>query len=167
MTRSLTDPLSHSILGLLLDTAGQYASTEHFNPVIHDCRAVEVPKPLFDTDCVSDRLIDMARKRSSAIGQAWALWHQDAQLKPDAIRPPEWVMDRNPSYQMRAIFKGNLRASILVLLKYNPETGTSESALSRACGATRKAVREALDHLEFCRMVQRHVIGNHGKIVRI
>lgn len=167
MTRSLQDPSSHAILGLLLDTVRQSGSIDHFNAVIQDCRALEVPRPLFDTDCVSKHFIDMAHQRSCAIGKTWGLWHQDIQLKTDAIRPPDWIMNKNPSYQIRAIFKGNLRSSILVLLKHNPDTGASESALSRACGATRKAVREALDHLEFCRMVQRQVIGNHCRIVRI
>ena len=153
MTRSLEDPLSQAILGLLLDTVRQSTSVDHFNSVIQNCNAWKCPRPLFDTDSVSDRLRDMARQRSCTIGQAWGLWHQSVQLKTDAIRPSDWIMDKNPSYQMRAVFKGNLRSSILVLLKHNPETGQSESALSRACGVTRKAVREALDHLEFCRMV--------------
>jgi DNA-binding GntR family transcriptional regulator len=64
-------------------------------------------------------------------------------------------MSNNPSLHKRAIFSGKLQASILVTLETDPSAGRSESALARACGATRNAIRDALDHLELCQFVQR------------
>ena len=46
ISRSLTDPLDHAVLGLLLDTARQSRSIDHFSSVIHQCQALEVPRPL-------------------------------------------------------------------------------------------------------------------------
>jgi hypothetical protein len=151
-------------MGMLLDMVRHASSMDHFNLIIRHCQPLQQPKPLFDLDRQSSALTDMARQTTSDLGQTWGLWCQPVSLKPDAIRPLPWIMDRNPSYQRRAIFGGNLRASILVMLATDPNVGQSESALARACCATRKAVREALDHLEFCRLVACQVTGNFRRI---
>jgi hypothetical protein len=57
--------------------------------------------------------------------------------------------------QWRADFKGDLRASILAELDANPDSGASESALARACGATRAATIDAVGKLELSGRVSR------------
>ncbi|MCF7972325.1 MAG: hypothetical protein K9N55_00775 [Phycisphaerae bacterium] len=164
MVNELSDQTQVATLGMLLDMVRQINSMDHFNLIIRQCKSLSQPKPLFDIDRQSPKLVDMAQQTTCETGQTWGLWCQPVLLKPDAIRPLPWIMDKNPSYQMRAIFGGNLRASILVMLATDPGVGQSESALARACCATRKAVREALDHLEFCRLVACQVTGNFRRI---
>lgn len=50
-----------------------------------------------------------------------------------------------------------------ILIRFEAR-GQSESALARACGVTRPAVREALDHLELCGLVNRPAV--QGKRAR-
>lgn len=164
MVNAMSDPTQAATMGMLLDMARQVHSIDHFNIIIRQCKPLQQPRPLFDIDRQSPTLIDLARKSTCDVARNWGLWCQPVSLKFDAIRPLPWIMDRNPCYQMRAIFGGNLRSSILVMLAADPNVGQSESALARACCATRKAVREALDHLEFCRLVACQVTGNFRRI---
>lgn len=164
MAESLSDQTHQATLGLLLDMVRCMTSTDHFNLIIRQCEPLGSHQPLFDVDRQSSLLIDMAQQTTCDTGRHWGLWCQPITLKPDAIRPLSWIMDKNPSFKMRAIFSGNLRSSILVMLAMDPDVGQSESSLARACCATRKAVREALDHLEFCRLVTCQVTGNFRRI---
>ena len=68
---------------------------------------------------------------------------------------------------LRAIFNGNLRASILETLVYDRKTGQNESVLAKCCGVARKAVWETLDHLEFCQMVRRGNVAGRVRIMLI
>lgn len=151
-------------LGLMLEFAKAYANTDHFNLAIKCCKPVQTSKPLFTVDRLSSSLASLAEKNCSLVGQRWGLWCEDVSLKDDAVRPLAWVMEQNPSLQWRAIFGGNLRASILEVLSTDEEAGQSESLLARRCHATRKAVREALDHLEFCRLVFRQSVAGKNLI---
>ncbi|MCI0499154.1 MAG: hypothetical protein L0Y36_05685 [Planctomycetales bacterium] len=150
-------------LGLLLDFAKASANTDHFNLAIKLCAPTQTSKPLFTVDRLSEPLASLARLNSSPIGRRWGLWCENVELKEDAIRPLAWVMEHNPTLKWRAVFGGNLRASILEILSADQQAGQSESLLARRCHATRKAVREALDHLEFCRLVLRRSAA--GKIL--
>lgn len=144
-----------AVLGLMLSLTKQYTGTDHFNLVIKQCKPIAPAEPLFVLDRKSDALANLAESRSCELGQQWGRWCEAVELKDDAVRPLHWLMDQNPSMQYRALFGGNLRVSILETLAFNPDAGQSESALARHCLATRKAVREALDHLEFCQLVLR------------
>jgi hypothetical protein len=150
-------------LGLMLDFAKDCADTEHFNLAIKLCTPAQTPKPLFTVDRLSEPLASLARQNTSPIGLQWGLWCENIEPKEDAVRPLSWVMEHNPALKWRAVFGGNLRASILEILSADLQAGQSESRLARRCHATRKAVREALDHLEFCRLVLRHPAA--GKIL--
>ncbi|MEN8127148.1 MAG: hypothetical protein ABFR90_04995 [Planctomycetota bacterium] len=149
-------------LGLILTTVKHCTGTDHFNLSIKKCTATGTPKPLFLSDRKSAGLAKLAQSRSGDLARQWGLWCEEVELKNDAIRPLGWLMDRNPELKHRALFGGNLRASILETLRFCPDAGQSESALARQCCATRKAVREALDHLEFCQLVLR--IHDAGKV---
>ena len=149
-------------LGLILTMTKYYTGTDHFNLVIKNCTAAESPKPMFLSDRNNANLTKLAQSRSCDLGRRWGLWCESVQLKEDAIRPLNWLMDQNPLLKHRALFGGNLRASILETLRFCPDSGESESALARYCYATRKAVREALDHLEFCQLALR--IHDTGKV---
>jgi hypothetical protein len=147
-------------MGLLLSIAKDFSGTDHFNLVIKKCRPLKKPKPLFEVDRKARQLWRLSQTNSSPISRKWGLWCEPVKLKENAVRPLTWVMQHNPSLQQRAVFSGNLRASILETLAHDKQAGQSESLLARHCHATRKAVREALDHLEFCQLiVRRNSIG--------
>jgi len=163
MATTVLDADASAAMGLLLSMAKDFSGTDHFNLIIKQCRPLKTPKPLFDVDRLSEKLLRLSQENSSPISRKWGLWCETVELKEDAVCPLEWVMQHNPSLHQRAIFNGNLRASILETLAHDKQAGQSESLLARHCHATRKAVREALDHLEFCQLVIRRSAA--GKIL--
>ncbi len=163
LTAQCTNPQTSAAFGLLLQTAGRMAKTEHFNLAAKQCTPIIPPKPLFESDRLSDTLAMLAHQKSSPLGLQWGLWSDPVQLAQDAVRPLSWLLEHNPSLKQRAIFNGNLRASILQTLAVDQQAGQSESQLARHCFATRKAVRDALDHLEFCQLILRR--ASAGKVL--
>ncbi|MEX1017280.1 MAG: hypothetical protein WD534_03010 [Phycisphaeraceae bacterium] len=161
----ITEAEVSAALGLVLDFARQHTQSDHLNIAIAVCRPADEGRPLFAIDQRSAAFKRLAEAQASTTARRWNLWTPAPTLKPDAIRPATWLMKRNPTLRYRAIFGGNLRVSILVTLLADPEAGRSESALARACGVTRKAVREALDHLAFCGLVSREADGARTRAV--
>jgi hypothetical protein len=163
----ITSPQQSSALGLTLTLARNHAESDHFNLAIKACKPLRAPIPLFDIDRQNDKFIALARKLSCPEGRQWGLWTPPERLYDDAIRPHSWIMRNNPSLHIRAVFSGKLPASILATLESDPSAGRSESALARACGATRNAIRDALDHLELCQLVQRKTLKGLVSILQI
>ncbi|MBW8016716.1 MAG: hypothetical protein FVQ82_11055 [Planctomycetes bacterium] len=161
----IDDPQTSAALGLLLDTVKSKIDIDHFNIVIKKCKTFKEPQPLFEVDRTNRKLAAMAKTTSCELGIKWGLWSPEPQLKEDTLKPTDWIMNENTKLINRAIFNGNLRASILETLTYDKQAGQSESALARYCGVTRKALRDALDHLEFCRMITRSSIAGKTKIM--
>jgi len=153
-------------LGLMLDIVKTRLDIDHFNIVIKKCKPLEEPMSLFSIDRKSKSLRAIAKSSACPDGIKWGLWCQDVQLKDEAVRSLEWIMARNRHLHSRAIFNGNLRASILETLTFDRQACESESSLARFCGVTRKAVREALDHLEFCQMIRRVNMAGRVGIMR-
>jgi hypothetical protein len=81
-----------------------------------------------------------------------------------SIKEPGIVMRDNPDLHYRAIFSGGLKASVIVSLIHSTEFGISESALAKSCGVNRKALLDALEHLEFCQLVCRESTTAKTKI---
>lgn len=161
MVGELSDFNVTAVLGLLIDTIGR--SGRELNVVKSLCHRADKPMPLFTVDRGSG-MADFVRRHSSRLSRKWNLWAEEMELKSDAIRPGEWIMQTNPSMRTRAIFGGNLRASAIAGLQYDAPNGASEAALARLCNVTRKAMHEAIDHLQFCDMVCRVRTGRDYQI---
>ena len=111
-------------------------------------RADPVPLALVQRD--SPTLGAVALEHASERSKRWGVWAPPVTPKESAIRPVRWILARDPEYRDRIIRKGDLRVSILETLRRDVENGVapSESALTRLSGATRTAVRKALQSLE-------------------
>jgi hypothetical protein len=160
----LDDATISATLGLMLEFVKERTGTDHFNLVLKECKPLEQPIPLFIIDRQSDKFANLSRFKSDSIAIKWGLWCDKPKFQTDMLRPQSWIWVNNPNLAQRAVFNGNLKASILETLRFNSNAGESESMLARYCNATRKAVREALDHLEFCRMIRRKVIAEKVSI---
>ncbi|MFI4912361.1 MAG: hypothetical protein ACIAQZ_11905 [Sedimentisphaeraceae bacterium JB056] len=123
--KDISCPEKLGVLKSLLSFAKREASTEHFNLAINACGD-------FENVVLHIDRVDYA-----------------------SIKEPAVVMEDNPDLHYRAIFSGGLKASVIVSLIHSTEFGISESALAKNCGVTRKALRDALEHLEFCQLVCR------------
>jgi hypothetical protein len=145
-------------MGLFLDAARGQGEGTAVDAVIDACEPAEVGQPLFDFDRKTPSLARFAREQASSVALRWNLW-TDVEIRPKIIRPPGWVFGANPSFRTRAILGGGLRASALACLEWDASQGASEAELARLCRVTRKAMHEALDHLEFCQLIQRTRVG--------
>lgn len=155
MVGEYQDPNALAALGLLLDTVAARANLHELGPVKSLCRPAPTAMPLFNVDRATPAMAAFVHRRASRLSRKWKLWAEEMELKPEALRPLGWILEANPSVQMRAIFGGNLRASILACLEFDRPDGASEAELARLCGVTRKAVHEAVEHLEFCSFISR------------
>lgn len=152
-------------LGLLLDLARERTHTDHLSIAIRRCRPLKPGQPLFNVDRALPGLAAEARNAASRTSRKWGLWTAPPEWKDEAIRPAAWVLRHNPSLLPRTVFSGSLRASVLVLLTSEPHAGRSESSLAAALHVTRKALREALDHLAYCGLVKRRRTGGASSAI--
>lgn len=146
---------SRPVLGLLLDSVRERRRTGHFNEAIGLCSRAATPGPLYDFQRASPRLAELAKSRASKLGRRWGVWVEPFEPKPEAIRPIRWVLARNPSFELRLRFEGDLRATIVETLRANPAAGRSELELARQCRASRDALRKALDRLSRYEYIER------------
>ena len=151
------EPEHRPALGLLLDIIGHQLKSDRFNASIKVCAdsIAKQGEPLFVAQSQGKALRAIAERNASVISRRWNLWTAEFEIKHDAIRPPLWILQQNPSYQMRAEFKGDLRASILIEIGIDRAAGASEVQLGRRCGATRAAIRAALAGLELAGRIER------------
>ena len=151
-------------LGFMLSCVKNKTSTGHFNVVIKHCKKLETPLPLFCVDRKSKSLALLAKSNSCDLAKQWGLWCDKVEFRDDIIRKVQSVMNQNPSLKYRALFGGQLKASILETITHYPQSANSEVALAKACDVTRKALREAVEHLEFCQLVRRNYTAGKIKI---
>jgi hypothetical protein len=135
-------------LGLLLDIAQQGTHPAQFASIIRELSPAAEPRPLFDIERSTAKLVERAHRRASPVSLRWGLWCEEIDFKDDALRPSSWMMNQNPGLIMRADFRGDLRASVLAALEHDADAGTSELDLARRSGGSRAQVRCALDNLE-------------------
>ena len=164
MVRNPPDATAVAALGLLLDTVGTMCHTDALEVVRLSCRPAAISMPLFTVDRASPGLAEFAKARASRISKRWNLWAEAIELKPQALRPLDWIMEKNPFLQVRAIFSGGLRSSALACLQHDSPAGACEAELARLCGVTRKAIHEALDHLEICNLIHRSRAGRNYQV---
>jgi hypothetical protein len=162
------DPADQSRLGLLLDLslthARRHDRRRNLERAMSRCIPSAQPAPFFDAARASAVLARRAERMASPVSQRWNLWLQPIEPKYDALRPVSWIIGNNPALAFRADFRGDLRTSILIALRGDPDAGASIVELSRRCGASRTAILAALEDLELGRHVTRRRAGKSSRI---
>jgi hypothetical protein len=164
MAGETDDANAVAALGLVVDTVGTMCHSDVLDIVESACLPAPAPLPLLAADRASPGLIEFAHSRASRLSRRWNLWVEPIEMKPNAVRPLDWIMEKNPSLQVRAVFSGSLRSSVLACLQYDVPSGASEAKLARLCGVTRKAMHEAVDHLQLCSMIRRSRAGRSYEV---
>lgn len=162
LVSEIDNPEILATLGFMLSSVKEKINTDHFNVVINRCQKLKTPIPLFEVDRKSKSLALLAKSNSCDLATKWGLWCNEVEFRDDIIREPVLVIRRNPALKYRALFSGQLKASVLETIANNPQSANSEVALANACGVTRKALRKAVEYLEFCQLVERNYAA--GKI---
>lgn len=143
------EPEPQAILGLLIEEAVRHGATRELLIVSEECHPLSPAVPLSRVQRDRASLSLISERRASELSQKWGVWTPPVEPKPDAVRPVTWLLDQNIEYRERVIRKGDLRVSIIETLRRDVpgHSVASEAALSRLSGATRAAVRKALDAL--------------------
>jgi len=143
-------PEYRTILALIIDSAIANGATERLKIILDICEPTPNPRPLFQIDQNDQWTTNLVRKTATKTSQKWGRWVQPFDLKPDALRTPAAILSDNQDYKSRAVRQGDLRASILEVLRFDVQDAhlPSESALARKCAANTNAIRKALDRLE-------------------
>jgi hypothetical protein len=136
------------VLGLLIESAVRLGASRELLIAAEPCGPARPPRPLSDA-ADHPELRDITERNASALSRKWGVWTPELEPRPDAIRPPAWVLARNPHLRDRGLRKGDLRCSIVESLRRDTPDGSvrSESELARLCAANRSAVRKALASL--------------------
>ncbi len=167
MVRREPDESIKATLGLLLDEAGLHARRHdrrrNLRRAMKLCAPAERPGPLFELERRSPAMIDRAERRASDTSKRWNVWTERVEPKFDALRPPAWVISENPSLAFRADFRGDLRASVLLVLREEPQAGRTVSRLAKRCGASRAATLYALEDLELGGHILRRRAGRDSE----
>lgn len=151
------------VLGLLLDIAQHGTHPLEFQTVTKELEPAEPARPLFESERSNNRLAARAERKASQTSKRWNLWCAPIELKHDALRPPRWVMRQNRGFVTRADLRGDLRASVLASLRFDPDSGRSELSLAETSGGSRAQVRKALDSLELTGRVRRMRNAGEGR----
>jgi len=151
-------------LGLLLETVQQFDRSTRFNKTISRCSPCANPRPLFDIYLKNQTLRHLAQKNATALSRHWGLWSPEMTMKFDTLRSTNWILENNPKLFFRAVYKGNLRASILAELLHNHGQCESESQLARRCGVTISGLLDAICDLELAGLIKRTLEGRKNKL---
>lgn len=135
------------ILALAIESARQHDRRRNLSRTLKLCGPAPQPQPFFTISAGSAVMIERARRRASPLSRAWNLWMDPIEPKYDALRTATWIVEQNPTLRVRADFRGDLRASILLCLVHELSQATI-SQLARLTGASRLATTHALDELE-------------------
>lgn len=157
------------VLGLLLDLAIKHGASRELNIAARCCGKAAPARPLFDVHATTTARRQLARRLACPEAKRRGLAAPDVTIKLDALRPPSWILKRNPSFHQRVVRKGDLRSTILETLRYDAHEQAldSESALVQLCAANRPAVSAALDDLEREGLNLRHRDPNDRRRHRI
>ncbi len=146
-------------MGLMLDLARGGRASVTLDFLISACKPLAVGRPLAASHRGRPLLVMLARDHASDVFKHWGLWHPPLP-QPSAARGRDWILQHNPTLRERALLGNGLKASVLACLRHDLPKGAGESDLALACGATRKAVHQALDALQQGGWVTRTSIGN-------
>lgn len=143
------EPEHHPAIGLLLEESIAHGAPAELRIAREACRPADQPGPLAAAFRTHPELRRVAESQASPASQRWGVWFPPVQIKPDAIRPSAWIRDQNPSWASRVIRRGDLRASVLEVLRLDLDgSADSIAALAHATSATRLAVTQAVHALE-------------------
>ena len=108
------DRQESATLGALLSFARFAAgNAPELDAALARCRPLNRPRPLFAIMDTMDVLRDRVRMRALPLFAAWGLWHDDATLKPSAIRPVRWLLRHAPELRARALLGPSVEADVM------------------------------------------------------
>jgi hypothetical protein len=136
---------SSAVAGALLSVAAESTTGQtalHAGLVV--CHKLRCAEPLFDVMQTHPKLLALVKQETLPVYLQWGLWHNDARLAWDALRPVRWTLSHCPELRFRALLGSGLDAGVAGVLAGHPATITE---LAGATGATYAATHVAATRL--------------------
>ncbi len=147
------DDVSSAVAGAMLTMAAQGTSgPTALTAAASHCRPLPRRIPLFPIMERYQGLLALVRAETLPIFAQWGFWHNDAILKPDAIRPVRWILEHCPELRIRAILGTGLDTEVVGLVAESPRT---VAELARLTGASYASVHAAVARLGGRGLVER------------
>jgi hypothetical protein len=114
LAATLDNPAS-AILGALLSLACETAAdgAPELEAARGRCRPLVSPRPLFVAMGSMRVLRERVRRWTLPVFDEWGLWHDDATLKPSAVRPMRWLLHTVPEIRVRALLGPSVEADLM------------------------------------------------------
>ncbi len=144
LVRRLTlhpSPEERAVLGALITAS----SAPSLRGLRGRCQPLTQRAPLFH---IMDRPVLRSKVQKEALPEylKWGFHVDNMVLKPEALRPPSWVLRMNPALRIRALLGANVRAAVVTrLLAKGP--APSLSALARELGRSYPSIHAAVASL--------------------
>jgi hypothetical protein len=103
-----------------------------------------MPQPLFAAMRSMRVLSERMRRNALPIFAAWGFWHDDRTLKPTAIRPVTWLLERVPELRVRSLLGPSVEADLMARALAGEVTVRE---VARETLTSYAAVHGAADHL--------------------
>jgi hypothetical protein len=151
------DRRASAVLGALLSVAGEgTGGAPDLEAARARCRPLVDPQPLFTATHSMRVLRDRARRNALPVFASWGLWHDDATLKPAAIRPAEWLLRKVPELRVRALLGPSVEAD---LMAHALAGGATVREVARVTQTSYAAVHGAADRLVARRLLVRERVA--------
>lgn len=96
-------------LGLLIETAVDHGAQQELGELATPgLQKASTPGLLFEVD--REWFKDRADAEATGLSKRWGRWCQHIELKPELLRPIEWILAENPSFRDRADREEDLRS---------------------------------------------------------
>ncbi len=150
------EPTTTAYLGALLSVASEAAGrAPELEAGITRCVPLVTPRPLYQIMNSMPALRDRVHLHALSVYAQWGLWHDDATLKVESIRPLIWLLSV-PELRARAVFGPSVEADIMARAFLGDVTA---QAVARETGVSYAAAHAAASRLVHRGMLTRE---RHG-----
>lgn len=140
------DASASATAGAMLAMAAQATTgSTALEAAMTHCQPLAVPEPLFPVMARHPGLLALVQAETLPLFAAWGFWHNDANLKPNTIRPIGWILQHCPELRIRALLGTGLDAEVIELVTATPRT---VAEVARETGASYPAAHAAVMRLQ-------------------
>jgi len=151
-------PETSAVLGALI-TASRAPT---LRGLLARCEPLPRQEPLFNIMTVP-ALHAKVREQALPEYERWGFLVDSMALKPNALRPPSWVLRMNPTLRVRALLGANVRTAIFArVLEKGPPA--SLSALARELDRSYPSVHSAVRTLVAAGLLERSARGRAASV---
>ncbi len=129
-----------AVVGVMLSLAlKESPNATQLRAAVGYCTPLTGMQPLYFVFWAYPELLNLVKEESLGLFEEWGFWHNDEQIKLDAIRPVSWIVRQCSEMFVRALVGPGLDLELIDLLSESPKTVTEIGKATRATYAATHA----------------------------